>query len=82
MILRADQHYRVGRSGADHVITKLICLGCGFTVMRGEFQQPKGSKSGVGRYNLMRARMVKHIHADHAADLRQPLAAGVYHPKE
>lgn len=69
MILRADDHYRVvrKRDGCRRdQIEALACIFCPFEV--GVFALHRvGDRSGAGRYCRARARMVKHIHAEHVA---------------
>ncbi len=66
MIVKADTHYSVRRGGGwPSVITALICTQCSYSVSRYEVSQPVTSKSGLGRYNRMRARMVRHWHKYH-----------------
>jgi hypothetical protein len=69
MKLTADTHYFVkrqdryfGDSCGD--IIALRCAFCDYSANRVSFSKG-ASKSGQGRYNKMRAAMVKHIHAEH-----------------
>lgn len=60
MICRADEHYRVHRSERSQ-----------WSVYRHEVSGENapgwnGGQSGTPRYNRMRAKMVRHIHAEHA----------------
>ena len=69
MICRAGEHYTVIR--AHDRVSKLVCARCPFTVHRDQVSGANapewtGGKSGLPRYNRMRAVMVKHIHAEHA----------------
>jgi len=58
----------------EQEVTTLVCLLCSsahafpFTVHRMEYQRG-GDRSGQGRYNRMRAAMVKHLHACHRAEI-------------
>ncbi len=70
MVCRADEHYEVIRSNMKpYEVTQLACKQCGFRVFRrdvsGAGLDGTGKNSGQPRYNRMRARMVKHIHAAH-----------------
>ncbi len=71
MIVRMGRHYDItkqGRGSAER-ITNLYCLLCPdqknrFSVWRSEVVQGT-SRSGLGKFNRMRAKMVKHLHANH-----------------
>lgn len=68
MICRANEHYTVVRS--HDVIVRLVCVACRFTVHRDDVSGANapnwtGGRSGLPRYNRMRAAMVRHIHAEH-----------------
>jgi NAD-dependent SIR2 family protein deacetylase len=68
MICRADEHYTVVR--AHGRVSRLACVKCSFTVLRDSVSGANapdwtGGKSGLPRYNRMRAAMVRHIHAEH-----------------
>lgn len=81
----SDTHYKVAREwdawqrsrwwSADRGepngdILSLDCAFCEFRVLKRYTRKPRTSKSGMGRYNLMRAAMVKHLHAEHRKQLR------------
>ncbi len=75
MICRADQHYKVERGGPEGHVQRLRCMQCDFSVSRSEVSGAAApgwsgrTTSGAPRYNRMRARMVKHIHASHPAEI-------------
>lgn len=50
-------------------IKALRCTFCDFQVLKKRVRQPRTSKSGLGRYNRMRALMVQHLHAEHRDEL-------------
>lgn len=65
----ADRDYtvrrRVNSRGREHEIRALECCYCDFVVPRWSTPKPRSSKSGLGRYNRMRGRMVAHLHEHH-----------------
>lgn len=73
----ADLHYHVVRSrgqgvglaGWEGAIVGLVCRFCTFQVTRSQVGKPRSSRSGLGRYNRMRGRMVRHLHAEHREEL-------------
>ena len=61
-------HYDVARRDRGGDIQSLRCCHCAFSVgVRALFRV--GDRSGQGAYNRARGVMVKHLHADHRADL-------------
>ncbi|NIN00476.1 MAG: hypothetical protein GTO24_21060 [candidate division Zixibacteria bacterium] len=46
-------------------IVSLDCNYCDFQVTKRGTGKPRSSKSGLGRYNRMRAKIVKHLHEEH-----------------
>lgn len=70
MIIRIGEHYdtTVQGVGSGKRISNLYCLLCHpskrFIVWRSEVHQGK-SKSGLGKFNRMRAKMVRHVHEQH-----------------
>jgi hypothetical protein len=73
----ADIHYEIVKD--DFGIKALACKFCGFMVTRNWTPKPRSSRSGLGRYNRMRGKMVKHLHAEHREQLAAtspPLVAG------
>ena len=76
----ADIHYKVIRKSTVRYwqepndfgeIKSLDCMFCKFTVKARRTSKPKSSKSGLGRYNRMRGRMVKHLHKEHRGELEK-----------
>lgn len=76
----ADKHYKVVRKNTAAYwqepndfgeIKSLDCMFCDFTVETRRTGKPKSSKSGLGKYNRMRGRMVKHLHEKHRDELGQ-----------
>lgn len=69
----ADVHYDVVRRGFEYggEISGLACKFCDFYVSKLDTQQSRSSKSGLGRYNRMRGRMVAHLHAEHRDQLME-----------
>lgn len=66
----ANRDYTVQRAGAPpNEIRALWCAYCPYTVSKRTTPKPKNSKSGLGRYNRMRGEMVRHLHAQHRAEL-------------
>lgn len=76
----SDIHYMVVRGWSDWQRSRwwdadrgepngdiefLDCAFCEFRVAKRYTRKPRTSKSGLGRYNIMRAAMVKHLHAKH-----------------
>lgn len=70
----ADVHYSVVRHNTAPYwqepndfgeIKSLDCAFCDFQILKRRVGQPRGSTSGLGRYNRMRGAMVKHLHAEH-----------------
>jgi hypothetical protein len=75
MICRAGEHYTVVR--AHGVISRLVCTRCSFAVARSSVSGSNlpgwtGGRSGLPRYNRMRAAMVRHIHAEHEESPQPP----------
>ena len=59
----ADIHYDVIRKPLwPHVIEKLSCKFCSFTVTKLNTPKPSSSHSGLGWYNRARAKMIRHLH--------------------
>jgi len=69
----AGAHYEVVRRQARHndEIIALSCNFCDFAVYKRLTGKPRSSKSGLGRYNVMRGQMVHHLHEQHPEELRQ-----------
>lgn len=74
----ADVHYEVVRESTARYwqepndygpIKALRCLFCDFTVETRRTGKPRSSKSGLGKYNRMRGRMVAHLHEHHRDEL-------------
>ena len=67
----ADRDYEVDRysdrTGGE--ISGLRCSYCGYSVRKRSTPMPKGSRSGLGRYNRMRGRLVAHLHEKHREEL-------------
>jgi hypothetical protein len=71
--ITAKEHYTVNRqlrncwkdSPDEGEIRSLSCDICDFVVFKRLTPKPRTSKSGLGRYNRMRAKMVSHWHEDH-----------------
>ena len=80
MRCRSDTHYKVvrrwsafqrgrwwdddrGEPSGD--IKALECIFCDFQILKRNVARPRTSKSGLGRYNRMRAAMVQHLHEKH-----------------
>ena len=74
----ADRDYQVDRysdrAGGD--IRGLRCSYCEFYIRKRSTPMPKGSRSGLGRYNRMRAWMVEHLHEKHREKLGVTSARG------
>ena len=64
-------HYTVEYGKVSGVVQALSCCHCEFFVWRHSVSQPRTSKSGLGRYNRMRGRMVKHLHGSHRSRLER-----------
>jgi hypothetical protein len=66
-IIKSDEHYDVIRHLIYNHITGLKCLApeCSYSVSSLMVPKPMSSKSGLGRYNRMRGRMVSHWHKVH-----------------
>lgn len=80
MICRAGEHYTIVR--AHDVVARLACRRCGFSVSRDEVSGANapgwtGVRSGLPRYNRMRAAMVRHVHTQHPDDAGQVVPARV-----
>lgn len=73
MICRADVDYNVIRTRPSHysTIKGLQCKYCIFYVSARRTPKPRTSKSGLGRYNRMRGRMVAHLHEFHRDELER-----------
>ena len=84
MNCRSDIHYIVVRGWSAYQqsrwwlpdrgepqgeIKALECSFCDFRVLKRNTAKSRTSKSGLGRYNRMRAMMVKHLHDDHKDNL-------------
>jgi len=78
MNCRSGQHYTVTRGNTARwweepndygPIVSLDCAFCDFKVLTRHTRKPRTSKSGLGRYNRMRAAMVKHLHQEHRDEL-------------
>lgn len=67
----ADVHYDVVRQAPRHggEIKGLQCKFCTFYVSKFRTPMPRGTSSGLGRYNRMRAKMVRHLHQFHREEL-------------
>jgi len=74
MRCQANQDYIVKRASTAHWweepdnfgdIVSLDCAYCEFRVLKRYTRQPRTSKSGLGRYNRMRAAMIHHLHVKH-----------------
>lgn len=69
----ADTHYEVIRQRRyPYAIKHLACKFCIFTVSKRRTPMPRGTSSGLGRYNRMRAKMVAHLHECHRDKLTVP----------
>lgn len=75
MKCHADLDYKVVRANTarwwqppneDGDIVSLDCAYCAFRVLKRYTAKPRTSSSGLGRYNRMRAAMVRHLHEKHA----------------
>lgn len=67
MICRADEHYLVvRRNGIPDNVLRLRCMRCEFLVNVPSLHKV-GDRSGQGRYNRARGKMVKHWHTEHLA---------------
>lgn len=84
MRVHADVHYSVVKD-FRHEIKALSCLLCTkehpFIVSRMEYRRGT-DRSGLGRYNRMRAAIVKHLHSAHrdalfSVPVQKPSASGV-----
>jgi hypothetical protein len=64
----ADTHYTVHRN-CEGTVVALRCAFCSFSVHRSTTPKPRGSRSGLGRYNRMRGKMVRHLHEAHRQQL-------------
>jgi hypothetical protein len=72
MNCQADVHYEVVRRPPKYGdIVGLACKFCSFYVRKYDVPAPKTSHSGLGKYNRMRARMVKHLHEKHRDQLEE-----------
>ena len=69
----AGLHYEVIRHQARHNddIIALNCSLCDFAVYKRLTAKPHSSKSGLGRYNVMRGQIVRHLHKEHIEQLRR-----------
>ena len=65
-----SKHYEVTRNSYDGCIRNLYCLHCDFIVWR-PLYKPATSHSGLGRFNVMRGEIVKHLHAAHSDLLKE-----------
>jgi len=69
----ADRDYFVNRHsdrhGCEGEIRSLSCAYCVFAVLKRSTPKPRTSSSGLGRYNRMRAAMVRHLHEMHRNEL-------------
>lgn len=74
-------HYDVRRMGPNGGgwISHLVCRHCTFTVNVRD--QKHSGKSGQAKYNRARAKMVKHLHEAHRAQLAQPSIPSVAEPR-
>ena len=52
-------------------ILSLDCAYCDFQIRKKNVAQPRRSKSGLGRYNRMRGKMVTHLHENHRDEMLQ-----------
>ena len=69
MNVRANHDYRVIRANTFYgnqtgEIQGIRCAYCQFSIGR---LQVRGGRSGLARYNRMRAIIVKHLHSEHGA---------------
>lgn len=55
-------------------IISLDCSYCEFQIMKKSVRKPRKSKSGLGRYNVMRSRMVKHLHENHREKMLETMS--------
>lgn len=68
----ADIHYDVVRRPEwPWEIKGLYCNFCQFSVSKTATPKPRGTSSGLGRYNRMRGKMVRHLHQYHRNELEQ-----------
>lgn len=76
----ADLHYQVLRRrtklGFQGDVRALRCCFCPYTVSKSHTPQPRSSRSGLGRYNQMRGKMVAHLHKHHRNELQPAPPAG------
>lgn len=50
-------------------LKSLNCAFCDFKVLKRYIRKPRTSTSGLGRYNVMRGAMIKHLHERHRDQL-------------
>lgn len=69
----ADIHYDVVRTPEHHgaEIKGLACRFCCFYVSKQRTPKPRSSTSGLGRYNRIRGKMVRHLHECHRNELEK-----------
>ena len=67
----ADKHYTIHRSGwsGGGDITHITCAFCENFAVHKNDPGMKRNSADLGFYNRMRAKMVKHLHAEHRASL-------------
>lgn len=56
-------------------ILSLECSYCDFEIKKKQVRKPRRSKSGLGRYNVMRALIVEHLHQDHRNEMLERIDA-------
>jgi hypothetical protein len=72
MKCQADIHYEVIRRPPKYGdVVGLACKFCTFYVRKSDVPQPRTSRSGLGRYNRLRARMIRHLHKEHRDKLEE-----------